>query len=51
MTEQIRLGVIVPSVNIVVEEWDPRVNTNKKAGTKVNNGFSRSFIVFTYQAL
>ena len=25
MTEQIRLGVIVPSVNIVVEEWYPRV--------------------------
>jgi hypothetical protein len=25
MTEAIRLGVIVPSVNIVVEEWYPRV--------------------------
>jgi maleate isomerase len=25
MTEQTRLGVIVPSVNIVVEEWYPRV--------------------------
>ena len=25
MSEQIRLGVIVPSVNIVVEEWYPRV--------------------------
>jgi maleate isomerase len=25
MTEQVRLGVIVPSVNIVVEEWYPRV--------------------------
>jgi maleate isomerase len=25
MTERVRLGVIVPSVNIVVEEWYPRV--------------------------
>ena len=25
MTQAIRLGVIVPSVNIVVEEWYPRV--------------------------
>jgi hypothetical protein len=25
MTEAIRLGVIVPSVNIVVEDWYPRV--------------------------
>ena len=25
MTNEIRLGVIVPSVNIVVEEWYPRV--------------------------
>jgi maleate cis-trans isomerase len=25
MTEAIRVGVIVPSVNIVVEEWFPRV--------------------------
>ena len=25
MREQIRLGVIVPSVNLVVEEWYPRV--------------------------
>jgi hypothetical protein len=24
MTETLRLGVIVPSVNIVVEEWYPR---------------------------
>jgi hypothetical protein len=51
MTEQIRLGVVVPSVNIVVEEWDPRVNTNKKAGPKVNYRFPRSFLVFSCQAL
>jgi maleate cis-trans isomerase len=25
MTEAVRLGIIVPSVNIVVEEWYPRV--------------------------
>ena len=25
MSETVRLGVIVPSVNIVVEEWYPRV--------------------------
>ena len=25
MTQQVRLGVIVPSVNVVVEEWYPRV--------------------------
>ncbi len=28
MTEAIRLGVIVPSVNIVVEEWYPCVVPN-----------------------
>ena len=28
MTEAVRLGVIVPSVNIVVEEWYPRVVPN-----------------------
>jgi hypothetical protein len=34
MTEQIRLGVIVPSVNIVVEEWYPPGTQQESGGRK-----------------
>jgi hypothetical protein len=51
MTEQIRLGLIVPSVNIVVEEWYPRVTQQESGGSRVNCGYPRSFLVFSYQAL
>jgi hypothetical protein len=51
MTEQIRLGVVVPRVNIAVEEWYPRGTQQEGGGSRVNYGYSRSFLVFSYQAL
>ena len=48
MTEQIRLGVIVPSVNIVVEEWYLRADTTRKRGVEselpISKVISRLFL-------